>query len=247
MSGHSKWATIKRKKGAIDAKRGQLFGKIIKEITIAARNGSDLAANPRLRAAVQTARANNLPIKNIDNAINKAASKDASTLEEVGYEGYGPGGVAMLIEAVTDNRNRTVGEIRNILSKRGGSMADAGSVSYIFKTKGVISVDVKSIDEDKILELVLDAGAEDMQKENEFYEITTEIADFERVKNILGKNNISISNSEITKIAESVVKLTGEPARKIIGLVEALEDHDDVQRVHANFDIDFNELENISA
>ncbi len=245
MSGHSKWATIKRKKGALDVKRGKVFSKIIKEITIAARNNPDPDNNPRLRAAIQNAKSNNMPGKNIENAVSKANSKDSAVLDEVGYEGYGPGGVAILVEILTDNRNRTAGEIRSIFTKRGANMAEAGAVSYLFKNKGVITVSRQASGEDALMELVLDAGAEDMQSDDENYEITTDLANFEHVKNVLQEKNIPLVHSEITKIADTTIPLSGEKAQKILALVEALEDHDDVQKVFANFDIDVKELEQI--
>jgi YebC/PmpR family DNA-binding regulatory protein len=247
MSGHSKWATIRRKKGAVDAKRGKLFSKIIKEITVAAKQGADPEGNPRLRAAIQSAKDNNMPNKNIENAVSKATSKDAAALEEIQYEGYGPGGVAILVLCLSDNRNRTVGEIRNIFTKRGANMAEAGAVSYLFNSKGVISIARDAADEDTLMELVLDAGAEDLQTEDDSYEITTDKSNYENVKKAIEEKGIPTLSAEITRIADTTIKLTGEKAQKIVKLVETLEDNDDVQHVYANFDIDMKELEDIAS
>jgi YebC/PmpR family DNA-binding regulatory protein len=240
MSGHSKWATIKHKKGALDAKRGALFTKIIKEITVAAKNGGgSLDANPRLRTVVLKAKEANMPADNIERAIKKGTGElPGVTYEETTYEGYGPHGVAILIEVLTDNKNRTTAEIRNILEKKGGSMSGAGSVSWQFAKKGLLIVKKDAIDEEKLMTIALDAGASDFSSEKEVYEITTEPNDFENVKKALQAANIATESAEVTRIPSATVKLAGEnEAKSILNLYEALEEHDDVQNVYANFDI----------
>jgi len=246
MSGHSKWATIKHKKGALDAKRGQLFSKIIKEITIAAKNGGKVDTNPRLRTAIQKAKDSNMPQDNIERAVKKGTGElPGVTYEEVTYEGYGQGGVAILVEAVTDNKNRASSEVRSIFSKKGGNMAGSGSVSWIFEKKGVFSVAKGAIEEDKLMDIVLEAGAEDMVTEDESYEIQCVPAEFEKVKKALDDNKIKPDASEITMVPKNTISLTGEDAKHIIALVEALEDHEDVQNVYANFDIPDDVLKSI--
>ena len=240
MSGHSKWATIKHKKGALDAKRGALFTKLIKEITVAAKNGGgSLDANPRLRTAVLKAKESNMPADNIDRAIKKGTGELPGVVyEEVTYEGYGSHGVAILVEALTDNKNRTTSEIRNILEKKGGSMSGAGSVSWQFHKKGFVVVRKDLIDEEKLMTIVLDAGASDFSSEKDFYEITTEIHDFEKVKKAVQDAGIATESAELTRIPSATVKITGEnEAKTVLMLVESLEEHDDVQNVYANFDI----------
>jgi YebC/PmpR family DNA-binding regulatory protein len=240
MSGHSKWATIKRKKGALDAKRGKIFTKWIKEITVAARNGGgDPAGNPRLRTAIAGAKAVNMPADNIERAIKKGTGElEGTTYEEITYEGYGPGGIAILIDSLTDNRNRTTGEIRHILTKNGGRMADAGAVQYMFHSKGVIAVARSAADEETLLTLVLDAGAEDVDTDDpETYEITTPPQQFESVKSALAGKGIPVLSAELGKVPQNVIALSEKDAEQALKLMEALEDHDDVQRVSSNLDI----------
>ncbi len=239
MSGHSKWATIKHKKAAQDAERGKVFTKLIREITIAARQGGgNPEANPRLRAVIEKAKEASMPQDNIERAIKKGTGElEGFSYEEFTIEGYGPGGVALMVEVLTDNKNRTTSEIRNIFSKKGGNVAGAGSVSWMFQKKGFIVIEKKLAEEDKLMSIALDSGALDMTTEAEEYEITTEIKDFEQVKLALKKNNIVCKSAEITMISNSTIKLQGPEARQVLSLVEALEDHDDVQNVYANFDI----------
>ena len=242
MSGHSKWATIKRKKATIDAKRGKLFTKLIKEITIAARqSGGDIDGNPRLRLAVDNAKAANMPMDNIERAIKKATGElEGVNYLELNYEGYGPGGVAIYIESLTDNKNRSVAEIRHSLSKYGGSLGESGSVAWMFDRKGVITVPIQNKSEDDIMEIIIDAGADDLQTEDDFYEITTDIESFEAVRKALIENDIKIENASLQWIAKNTVKVTGETAEKLMKLIDNLEDNDDVQNVYTNAEfIDF--------
>lgn len=238
MSGHSKWATIKHKKAATDAKRGQLFTKLIKEITVAARSGGNPNTNPRLRVAIDRGKESSMPADNIERAIKKGTGElEGISYEDMTLEGYGPGGVAIYIEALTDNRNRTTSEIRTIFTKKGGNMAGAGSVSWIFEKKGYIIVSKKVVDEEKLMGIVLDAGAEDMVTEEENYAVKTLPQDFYKVKKALEDNKIKIESSEITLVPKSTVRAEGEDAKKILDLVDSLEDHEDVQNVYGNFDI----------
>lgn len=240
MSGHSKWATIKHKKAATDAKRGNLFTKLIREVTVAAKNGGgDSTTNARLRTAIDRAKQSSMPQDNIDRAIKKGTGElEGVTYEEFTIEGYGAGGVAIMAELLTDNKNRTTADIRNIFSKKNGNIAGAGSVSWMFQKKGYIEIDRKAnSDEDKIMGIVLDAGAQDMQTEEDVYAVTTDVKDLEAVRKALENNKIKTKSSEITMIPSTVIKLEGETAKQVIGLVEALEEHDDVQNVYANFDI----------
>ncbi len=240
MSGHSKWATIKHKKGALDAKRGALFTKIIKELTVAAKNGGgNPDANPRLRTVLQKAKDANMPNDNIDRAIKKGTGELPGVMyEEVTYEGYGPGGVAILIEALTDNKNRTTAEIRSMLEKRGGNMSGAGSVAWQFAKKGFIVVLKDTCPEEKLMELVLDAGASDFNSDGENYEITADLKDFETVKKALVDAKIATVSAEFTAIPSATVKISDVTgAKSLLTLIEALEEHDDVQNVYANFDI----------
>lgn len=239
MSGHSKWATTKHKKAMIDAKRGKLFTKLIKEVTVAAKaGGGHLDANPRLRVAVQKAREANMPSDTIERAIKKGTGELAGVAyESVTYEGYGPGGVAILVEALTDNKNRTSSELRNLFAKRGGNLAGAGSVSWIFKKKGYFLIDKQGINEESLLSLVLENGAEDMKTEEGVFEITSEVKEFERLKLALQRAGFKAQTSELTMIPSTNVKVNGEEARQVLQLIELLEDHDDVQNVYANFDI----------
>jgi YebC/PmpR family DNA-binding regulatory protein len=240
MSGHSKWSTIKRKKGAADAKRGKLFTKLIKELTIAAREGGgDPSGNPRLRLAVDNAKAANMPSDNIDRAIKKATGElEGTTISELTYEGYGPGGIAILVEVATDNKNRTVAEVRHLFSKYGGNMGESGSVAWMFEKKGVISLPKQNKSEDEIMEIVLNAGAEDLQTEDEFFEIQTDVESFEPVRKALLDKNLELDNASLQWIAKNTVNTTGENAEKMMKLIEVLEDCDDVQNVYSNADFD---------
>ena len=240
MSGHSKWATIKRKKAATDAKRGKIFTKYIKEIIVAARQGGgDQNANPRLRTAILGATSVNMPADNIERAIKKGTGElEGVHYEEVTYEGYGPGGIAILIDSLTDNRNRTTGEIRHILTKAGGRMAEAGAVQWMFHAKGQLVVPRSAIDEESLFELVLDAGAEDVGTDDpETYEITTPLAQFESVKAALAKKGITPASAELAKVPQNTIALSEKDAEQALKLMEALEDHDDVQRISSNLDI----------
>jgi len=250
MSGHSKWSSIKHKKAATDAKRGKLFTKLIKEITIAARlGGGDVKANPRLRTAVAAAKAQSMPNDNIDRAIKKGTGElGGAQLETAIYEGYGPGGVAIIAEALTDNRNRTVAEIRFIFGRHGGSLGESGCVGWMFKKKGLISVEKGAVDEDKLFELALEAGAEDMNSDDpEHYQITTAPENYQAVRDALEKTGIPIAHGEAALAPENMVRISGHGAEQVLKLVEELEDHEDVQNVAANFDIDAEELAQFSA
>ena len=249
MSGHSKWATIKHKKGALDAKRGAVFTKLIREITVAAKNGGgNPDANPRLRTVLGKAKEANMPADNIDRAIKKGTGELPGVVyEEILYEGYAPGGVAVLIEVLTDNKNRTASEIRNILEKKGGNMSGAGSVAWQFHKKGLIVVKKSSIDEEKLMSLALDAGASDFISEKEVYEITTEPHDFEKVKKAVTDAGLATESAEVTRIPSATVKVTDAgQAKSVLGLVEALEDNEDVQNVYANFDIPDDILQSVA-
>jgi YebC/PmpR family DNA-binding regulatory protein len=249
MSGHSKWSTIKRKKGAIDAKRGKAFTKIIKEITLAARlGGGDVEGNSRLRQAVMAAKEENMPKDNIERAIKKGlgSGEGAANYEEVTYEGYGPGGVAVLVEIMTDNKNRTVAEIRHILSKHGGNLGENGCVAWIFNKKGSIVIDKKIIDEDALMELALEAGAEDVTSEGNEFEVITDPASFEKVKKAIDAKGIKHLEARIGMIPSNTVKLEANKAEQMLKMMEKLEDNDDVQNVYANFDIDDDVMEKLS-
>ncbi len=239
MSGHSKWATIKHKKGAADAKRGKVFTKLMREITAAAKmGGGDPNSNPRLRTAIQTARGENMPSDNIDRAVKKGTGEiEGVTYEEVTYEGYGTQGVAVLAVCLTDNKNRTAAEIRSVFNKGGGSMAGAGSVAWIFEKKGFIVVDKKHTTEDKLMEIVLAAGAEDLTATDAKFEVTTAPQDYESVREAIEKAKIPMDSAQLTMIPKNQVAVSAESARAVLGLIDALEDHDDVQNVYANCDI----------
>jgi YebC/PmpR family DNA-binding regulatory protein len=239
MSGHSKWATIKHKKGALDAKRGQIFTKLIKEISVAARmGGGDAEANPRLRTALLKARAANMPKDNIDRAVKKGTGElEGVTYSEITYEGYAPGGVALLIDVLTDNRNRTAAEIRNVLSKGGGNLGAAGSVSRMFRRKAIVGVDPGKHSEDDVMAVVLDAGAEDVTNDGETIEVTAPPEAFEAVLKAIDGAKIERTMAEISMVAETNVKLTPEETRKVVRLIEALEENDDVQSVSSNLEI----------
>jgi YebC/PmpR family DNA-binding regulatory protein len=246
MSGHNKWASIKHKKAATDAKRGAAFTKIIREITAAAKaGGGNSDKNPRLRTAIQRAKVINMPSNNIDNAIKKGTGELPGVIYETAtFDAYGPGGVAILIESLTDNKNRTTAEIRNILTQKNGNMAGAGSTAWMFTKKGYITVVKSKISEEELMGIVLEAGAEDFKSEGEYYEITCEPAQFEAVKTAIQKKDISPQAAEITMIPNSTVKLRGQEAKQVLALMETLEDHEDVQAVYAKFDIPDEEMEN---
>lgn len=249
MSGHSKWASIKHKKAATDAKRGKLFTKIIKELTIAARHGGGKPeANPSLRLAIQKAKQANMPADNIDRAIKKGTGElEGVNYEEVVYEGYGAAGVALYVEVLTDNKNRTTAEIRNIFSKHGGNMAGSGSVAWMFEKKGYFAIDKETIDEDALMSVALENGAEDLTTEGDTFEIKTLPQDFERVKQALEGKSIKVESSELTMIPKSTIRVADDKAKQILSLVDALEDHDDVQNVFANFDIPEDVLEKVES
>jgi YebC/PmpR family DNA-binding regulatory protein len=247
MSGHSKWATIKHKKGAADAKRGKTFTRLIKEITMAAKQGGDPDKNPRLRTAIAAAKAENMPADNIKRAIQRGTGElPGATYEELTLEGYGPGGVAMLVELSTDNRNRTVSEIRHIFSKHGGNLGEAGSVAWMFHKKGDLVVPKSSVDEDKLMNVALEAGAEDMRDDGENWEIVTDPGAYENVLNALKNSGITPTVSEVAMVPQTQIKLEGQTATQMIKLMEAVEEHDDVQHVYANFDIDQKQLEQVA-
>jgi YebC/PmpR family DNA-binding regulatory protein len=247
MSGHSKWATIKHKKGALDAKRGKIFTRLIKEISIAAKSGGDPDTNPRLRTAIVAAKAENMPADNIKRAIQRGTGElPGATYEEFALEGYGPGGVALLIDINTDNRNRTVSEIRHVFQKNGGNMAEAGAVSWMFHKKGDIVVPKSAAKEDDLMGIVLDAGAEDLRDDGENWEVLTDPSAYEAVLDAVKKAGITPASSSVAMIPQNYIKLEGAPANTMIRLMEALEEHDDVQNVHSNFDIDQKLLEEVA-
>lgn len=239
MSGHSKWATIKRKKAAIDAKRGKIFTKLIKEITIAARHGGgDPNGNPRLRLAVDNAKAQNMPQDNIDRAIKKATGElEGVTYHELTYEGYGSAGVAVLVEVATDNKNRTVAEVRHHFSKNGGSLGESGSVAWMFDRKGIVTLPRQGKTEEDIMEIIIEAGADDLQTEEDFFEISTTIDSFEAVRKALAEKDLEIENASLQWVAKNLIEVKGEDAEKVMRLIESLEDCDDVQNVYSNADI----------
>ena len=239
MSGHSKWSTIKHKEAAKDAKRGKIFTKLIKEITVAARmGGGDINANPRLRTAVLTARSNSMPSENIDRAIKKGTGElEGVTYEEIQYEGYGPGGVAIIAQVLTDNKNRTVSEIRRMFTKHGGNMGETGCVGWMFDKKGILTVDKSQVDEDRLMDIALDAGAEDVRDEGEVFEVVTQPEDFEKVKERLDQEKIAIASGQVSLVPKNTVDVDAKNVEQVLKLSEELEDHDDVQNVAANFNI----------
>ncbi len=249
MSGHSKWSTIKHKKAAKDAKRGKLFSKLIKEITVAARmGGGDINANPRLRTAVLTARAASVPTDNIDRAIKKGTGEvEGVQYEEIQYEGYGPGGVAVMVSVMTDNRNRTVSELRHLFTRCGGSMGETGCVAWMFKKRGVLIIPKSAVDEERLMEIVLDVGADDFEEQDDVFQVSTAPEAFDTVKEALDKAGVSTDSASVTMVASNTVNLTGANAEKTLRLLDELEDHDDVQDVASNFDISQEELERLSA
>ena len=237
MSGHSKWANIQHRKGRQDAKRGKVFTKAAKEIIIAAKNGGDPAGNPRLRAAIAAAKAVNLPKDKIEAAIRKGTGQDAGgDIIEINYEGYGPGGVAVIVETATDNRNRTVAEIRHLMSKGGGSMGENGCVSWKFERKGVIQFSKEKYTEDQLMEAALEAGADDLRDEGDVWEIQTAMADFAAVRDALESAGVTMQSAELAMVPQNLVAVDAEAAQKVIRLMEALDDNDDVQNVYANAD-----------
>jgi YebC/PmpR family DNA-binding regulatory protein len=239
MSGHSKWAGIKHKKAKVDAQKGRIFTKIIKELTVAARvGGSDPEANSRLRQAVQSAKAANMPQENIMRAINKGTGEmPGVSYEELSYEGYGPGGVAVLIEIFTDNRNRTASDIRKIFAKNGGNLGESGCVGWMFEKRGLITIDISKVDEEKLMSVALEAGALDIRTEESTYEVITSPKEFEAVRQAIAGAEIEISSAEVTMLPQTYVKLDGKPAQQMLNLMEGLEEHEDVRNVYANFDI----------
>lgn len=245
MSGHSKWHTIKHKKGALDAKRGKIFTKLIKEITVAARTGGgDPDTNARLRKAVTDAKAQNMPNDTIERAIKRGTGEiEGVSYEEITYEGYGPNGVAILLETLTDNRNRTVAEIRHLFSKNGGNLGEAGSVAWMFDKKGYIVVDKAAKSEEELFEIAIEAGADDVQDDGDVFEILTAPENFEAVHDAIKKAGIEPQAAEISMIPQNYIHLTGSDAKTMLKLYEALDDNDDVQKVYANFDIDESEME----
>jgi YebC/PmpR family DNA-binding regulatory protein len=249
MSGHSKWSTIKRKKGAIDAKRGKVFTRLIKEITVAARQGGgDPEGNPRLRSAIGTAKAENMPKDNIARAIKKGTGEIAGEVyDEIMYEGYGPGGIAILVECLTDNRNRTVADVRHYFAKSNGNLGESGCVAYMFDKKGLILVDKSGIEEEALMDTALEAGAEDVVEEESEYQILTAPEDFEDVRSALEESGVTFLDASISMIPQNTVEVVDEKiARSLMKLMESLEDHDDVQNVYANFDMDDDLMEQLS-
>ena len=248
MSGHSKWHSIKHKKAATDAKRGRIFTRLIKEMTVAARNGGgDVDTNPRLRLAVATAKSSNMPADNIKRAIMRGTGElPGITYDEINYEGYGPGGVALYLRVLTDNRNRTVAEIRHILSKNGGNLGETGSVAWMFHRKGYFVVEKSAIEEEKLLEAALGAGADDMTEDGENFEIFSSPESFEAVKTALEAAGVTVSAAEISMVPQNYIKLEGKEAQTMLKLMDALEDQEDVQNVWANFDVGEAELQEAS-
>jgi len=245
MSGHSKWATIKHKKGALDAKRGKIFTRLIKEITVAAKSGGgDPDGNPRLRSAILAAKAENMPQENIKRAIQRGTGElEGASYEEISFEGYGPGGVAVIVDTLTDNRNRTVSEVRFAFSKNGGNLGELGSVRFMFSKKGVIAIEKAEATEEQLMDIVLEHGGEDLNDEGENWEILTDPASFEAVLNGVKAAKIPTVMSEVTMVASTYTKLEGSPASQMIRLLDALEELDDVQNVYSNFDMDAEQME----
>ena len=248
MSGHSKWHSIKHKKGAVDAKRGKIFTKLIKEITVATRmGGKDPDSNARLRAAIAAAKAENMPKENIERGIKKGTGElEGSTYEEATYEGYGPGGVAVLVEVLTDNRNRAVAEVRHLFERHGGSLGAAGCVAWMFSQKGLIVLPKDQTDEEKLFDVALEAGAEDIKEEEKEFEVITEPSLFEQVKTAIERTGLAYALAEITMIPQTTTILEGKNAQQMLTLMELLEDNDDVNHVYANFDIPDEVMEAIS-
>ena len=249
MSGHSKWSTIKRKKGANDAKRGKIFTKLIKEITVAAKmGGGDIDGNPRLRSAVTAAKSENMPKDNIERAIKKGTGDlEGAVYDEILYEGYGPGGVAVLVETMTDNKNRTVADVRHYFAKSNGNLGESGCVGWMFDKRGVIVVDAEGLDEEELMDIAIEAGAEDVVEDEATFQILTAPEDFSEVVDSLEKSGIKTVEASISMVPKNTIEVTEEkPARALLKLLENLEDHDDVQKVHANFDIPDELMEQLS-
>jgi YebC/PmpR family DNA-binding regulatory protein len=249
MSGHSKWSTIKRKKGAIDAKRGKVFTRLIKEITVAARQGGgDPEGNPRLRSAIATAKSENMPKDNITRAIKKGTGEIAGEVyDEIMYEGYGPGGIAVLVECLTDNRNRTVADVRHYFAKSNGNLGESGCVAYMFDKKGLILVDKNTITEEELMDKALEAGAEDVVEDESEFQILTAPEEFDNVRGALEEGGVSFLDASVSMIPQNTVEVVDEKvARSLMKLMENLEDHDDVQNVYANFDIDDDLMEQLA-
>ena len=248
MSGHSKWSSIKHKKGAADAKRGKIFTKLIKEITVAARmGGGDPDGNPRLRTAIAAAKAENMPKENIERGIKKGTGElEGVSYEEMTYDGYGPGGVAVLVECLTDNKNRTVAEVKRLFERHGGNLGEPGCVSWMFEKKGLIVFEKNKVDEEQLLDLALEAGAEDVSEEEFQFEVITDIASFEPVKRAVDDAGLGYNLAEITMIPSSTITLEAKKAQQMFNLMEGLEDNDDVSHVYANFDIPDDIMENLS-
>ena len=245
MSGHSKWASIKHKKGALDAKRGKIFSRIIKELTVAARGGGgDPDMNPRLRSVIADAKAQNMPADNIKRAIRRGTGEEPGvSYEEAQYEAYGPGGAAVILEVLTDNKNRTVGELRHLLEKHGGNLAAAGAVAWMFHKKGYIVVEKSKTDEEKLMAAVLEAGADDLQDDDDNWEVLSSPEAFPKVNEAVKSLGVEPATAQVSMIPQSYVKLEGKPASQMVRLMDALEDHDDVQHVWSNFDIEEKEIE----
>ena len=248
MSGHSKWSTIKHKKGAADAKRGKIFTKVIKEVTTAARlGGGDPEGNPRLRKAIDLAKAANMPADNLERAIKKGTGElEGVVYEELMYEGYGPEGVAVVIECMTDNKKRTVADIRHLFTKYNGNLGENGCVAWMFDKIGLIVIDKPRTTEEQLMEIAIEAGAEDIIEENEVFEVHTSVENFDAVSNAISQADIETTSSELTRLPQSTVRLEGKPARTMLKLYTLLDDHEDVQNVYANFDIDDDIMENFS-
>lgn len=248
MSGHSKWSSIKHKKGAADARRGKIFSKLIKELTVAARmGGGDPSGNPRLRSAILAAKAENMPKDNIERAIKKGTGElEGTTYEEINYEGYGPGGVALLVDCLTDNKNRAVAEVKYIFDRHGGNLGEPGCVSWMFEKKGLIVFEKGKVEEEALLNLALEAGAEDVKEEENSFEVLTSIADFESVKKAFDDKSLKYNLAEVSKIPKNTVRLEGKKAEQMLHLMEALEENDDVSSVYANFDIPEEVMEALS-
>jgi len=248
MSGHSKWATIKHKKGALDAKRGKIFTRLIKEITMAAKSGGgDPEGNPRLRTAVAATKAENMPADNIKRAIQRGTGElPGAIYEEITFEGYGPGGVALLVDVTTDNRNRTVSEIRHMFTKGGGNLGEAGSVAWMFHKKGSIVVPKAKAKEDDLMNIVLENGGEDLHDDGDTWEVTTEPSAYETVLEAIKKAGMEVVHSQVGMVPQNYIKLEGAAANQMIRLLETIEDHDDVQNVYSNFDVDQEQLEQVA-
>jgi YebC/PmpR family DNA-binding regulatory protein len=248
MSGHSKWSSIKHKKGAADAKRGKIFTKLIKEITVAARmGGGDPDGNPRLRSAIAAAKAENMPKENIERGIKKGTGElEGVNYEETNYEGYGPGGVAVLVDCLTDNKNRTVADVKHVFERNGGNLGEPGCVAWIFEKKGLITLERDKVDEEQLFDLVLEAGAEDVSDDENQFEVITSPSDFESVKKAIDDAGLAYALAEVTMIPKNTVELEGKRAQQMLNLMEALEDNDDVSNVYANFDIADDVLEAMS-